>query len=118
MQGTLPIISPGRPGRQPISDHLAATLPPKTFFTERGEFGSGLSALGVRSPLQTPARSHGQRICGRQESTTQKKGKTMNTLTQFKIRTLPLLIAPALITLVALTALPAGAAPPLTCGLT
>lgn len=43
----------------------------------------------------------------------------MNSLTQFKkIRILPLLIAPALIGLAALTALPAGAAPPVTCGLT
>ena len=42
----------------------------------------------------------------------------MNPLTQFKkIRALPLLIAPAVV-LAALTALPAGAAPPLTCGLT
>jgi quercetin dioxygenase-like cupin family protein len=44
-----------------------------------------------------------------------KKGTTMNSLTHFrKIRSLPLFIAPALI---ALMALPAGAAPPQTCGL-
>src|SRR4030095_13786466 len=43
----------------------------------------------------------------------------MNPLTQFKnIRVLPLLIAPALVVLAALTALPAGAAPPVQCGLT
>jgi quercetin dioxygenase-like cupin family protein len=45
----------------------------------------------------------------------------MNPLTQFKrISILPLLIAPALVVLAALTALPAGAAPapPLPCGLT
>jgi hypothetical protein len=43
----------------------------------------------------------------------------MNPLTQFKkIRILSLLIAPALVFLAALTALPASAAPPLTCGLT
>lgn len=42
----------------------------------------------------------------------------MNPLTQFKnIRVLPLLIAPALVVLAALTALPAGAAPPVQCGL-
>jgi quercetin dioxygenase-like cupin family protein len=42
----------------------------------------------------------------------------MNPLTQFKnIRVLPLLIAPALVILAALTALPAGAAPPVQCGL-
>jgi hypothetical protein len=40
----------------------------------------------------------------------------MNPLTQFKkILTLPLLVALAVV-LAALTALPAGAAPPLTCG--
>src|SRR5262249_7909850 len=50
---------------------------------------------------------------------TQKKGTTMNPLTQFKkIRILPLLIASALVVFAALTALPAGAAPPQTCGLT
>jgi quercetin dioxygenase-like cupin family protein len=43
----------------------------------------------------------------------------MNSVSQFKkIRTLPLLMAPALVMLAALIALPAGAAPPLTCGLT
>jgi quercetin dioxygenase-like cupin family protein len=50
---------------------------------------------------------------------TKKKGKTMNPRTHFrKIRILPFLIAPALVVFAALTALPAGAAPPLTCGLT
>jgi quercetin dioxygenase-like cupin family protein len=50
---------------------------------------------------------------------TKKKGITMNPLIQFKkIRILPLLIAPALMMLAVLTARPAGAAPPLTCGLT
>jgi quercetin dioxygenase-like cupin family protein len=43
----------------------------------------------------------------------------MNPLTHCKkIRILPLLIAPALVVFAALTALPASAAPPLTCGLT
>jgi quercetin dioxygenase-like cupin family protein len=43
----------------------------------------------------------------------------MKPLTHFKkIRILTLLIAPALVVLAGLTALPAGAAPPLTCGLT
>ena len=43
----------------------------------------------------------------------------MNLRTQFKkILTLPLFIAPALVVFAALTALPAGAAPPVTCGLT
>jgi quercetin dioxygenase-like cupin family protein len=43
----------------------------------------------------------------------------MNPLTQFKkILTLPLLFASALVVFAALTALPAGAATPLTCGLT
>jgi hypothetical protein len=46
----------------------------------------------------------------------------MNSLTQFKIfekiSILPLLIAPMLVALAALTALSAGAAPPLTCGVT
>ena len=43
----------------------------------------------------------------------------MNPLTYFKrIRILPLLLASALFVFAALTALPAGAAPPLTCGLT
>jgi quercetin dioxygenase-like cupin family protein len=43
----------------------------------------------------------------------------MNRLTQFeKTRILPLLIAPTVVVLAALTAAPAGAAPPLTCGLT
>jgi quercetin dioxygenase-like cupin family protein len=43
----------------------------------------------------------------------------MNPLTQVKkIRTLPLLMAPALVMLAAFTTLPAAAAPPLTCGLT
>jgi quercetin dioxygenase-like cupin family protein len=43
----------------------------------------------------------------------------MNPLTHCKkIRILPLLIAPALVVFAALTALPAGAAPPATCGLT
>jgi quercetin dioxygenase-like cupin family protein len=46
----------------------------------------------------------------------EKKGSTMNPLTQFKkIRILSLLIVPGL---AVLTALPAGAAPPQTCGLT
>jgi quercetin dioxygenase-like cupin family protein len=44
--------------------------------------------------------------------------KTMNPPNCKKIRILPLLIAPALVVFAALTALPAGAAPPLTCGLT
>jgi hypothetical protein len=48
-----------------------------------------------------------------------KKGKTMSPLTQFKkIPILPLLIAPMVVVLAALTALPARAAPPQTCGLT
>ena len=43
----------------------------------------------------------------------------MNPLTQFKrIRILPLLIAPTLVVLATLTALPTRAAPPQTCGLT
>jgi quercetin dioxygenase-like cupin family protein len=43
----------------------------------------------------------------------------MNPLTHFKkIRILQLVIAPALVVFAALTALPAGAAPPVTCGLT
>ena len=43
----------------------------------------------------------------------------MNPLAQLKkIRVIPRLIAPALVALAALTALPAGADPPLTCGLT
>jgi quercetin dioxygenase-like cupin family protein len=47
-----------------------------------------------------------------------KKGTTMNPLTHFKkVLTLPLLVALAVV-LAVLTALPAGAAPPLTCGLT
>jgi hypothetical protein len=48
--------------------------------------------------------------------TTKKKGTTMNPLIQFKIRILPLLIAPALVTLTALTAAPALATP--NCGVT
>jgi len=49
--------------------------------------------------------------------TTKKKGTTMNPVTQFKnIRLLPLLIAPALFTLTALTAAPALATP--NCGVT
>jgi quercetin dioxygenase-like cupin family protein len=48
-----------------------------------------------------------------------KKGKTMSPLTLFKkIRILPLLIAPTVVVLAALIALPARAAPPQTCGLT
>jgi quercetin dioxygenase-like cupin family protein len=43
----------------------------------------------------------------------------MNALTQVKkIRTLPLLMAPALVILAGFTTLPVDAAPPLTCGLT
>jgi hypothetical protein len=33
-----------------------------SFFQRHGGFGSRFAALGVRSPLQNPARSHGQRI--------------------------------------------------------
>jgi quercetin dioxygenase-like cupin family protein len=48
-----------------------------------------------------------------------KKGRITNPLTRFKkIRILPLLIAPTVVVLAALTALPARAAPPQTCGLT
>jgi hypothetical protein len=46
----------------------------QSFFSRHGGFGSRFAALGVRSPIQNPARSHGQRICGRQESTNQEKG--------------------------------------------
>jgi quercetin dioxygenase-like cupin family protein len=47
------------------------------------------------------------------------KGTTMNRLTHFKkLQIVTLLIAPALVVLGGVTALPAGAAPPVTCGLT
>jgi quercetin dioxygenase-like cupin family protein len=48
---------------------------------------------------------------------TRKKGTTMNSLSQLrKYQSCHLIIAPMLVVLAALTALPAGAAPPLTCG--
>jgi quercetin dioxygenase-like cupin family protein len=65
--------------------------------------------------LQSPARSHGQRNVWPTRNQIKRKEK-MNSITQCKkIRILPLLLAPALVALGALTAAPARATP--ACGL-